>query len=142
MYDGLRVYSMSAPLNKVKQHNCETAGFLVNADWCQELNILEKEQFNLLFAIFKLSVTLIVHYYLGLLSQCSLCFHFKIIFLIYKIHTQRSLFYRYFSLWSTYGFLEDSKPDKSLNCYFKYLFYFLCICSPNSYLTLWIVNPW
>lgn len=102
----------------------------------------KKEQFNLLFAIFKLSVTFVVQYYLGLLWQCSLCLHFKIIFLIYKIHTQRFLFYRYFSLWSTYIFLEDSKPDKSLNFYFKYIFYFLYVCSPNSYLTLWIVNPW
>lgn len=79
---------------------------------------------------------------LGSCHSVAYVFISRFIFLIYKIHTQRSLFYRYFSLWSAYIFLEDSKPNKSLNCYFKYLFYFLCICSPNSYLTLWVVNPW
>lgn len=44
MYDGLRVYSMSTPLNKFKEHNCEMAAFLVKADWCWEFTILVKKR--------------------------------------------------------------------------------------------------
>lgn len=103
----------------------------------------EKKQFNLFHLPFSscqwhLSYTIILDS-----SQCSLCLQFKIILLVHKIDTQRSSFTDSLAFGPHTFFWKIVKQIQSLNCYFKYLFYFLYICSPINHLTLWLLrSPW